>query len=129
MHNRDRAFYQYALLNLAILHADFDSHAEALTAMQETIASARENNDMGCLNYSLSWLYHFGKAHPRFMVEIQKKGMLGPEKEAVSFLKAKAKETGMWSLLSTSLLSEAKLILAQVRQTERPQGRAILRQY
>lgn len=118
MHNRDRAFYQYALLNLAILHADFSCHSEALTAMQETIASARENNDMGCLTYSLSWLYHFGKAHPQFMVEIQKKGLLGPEKEAVSSLKAKAKETGMWSLLSTSLLSEAKFILAQVCQSE-----------
>ena len=114
MHSRDRTLYQYALLNMAILHADFDCHSEALTAMQETIASARENNDVGCLNYSLSWLYHFGKTHPPLMYEIQKKGMLGPEKEAVSFLKAKAKETGMWSLLTTSLLSEAKLTLAQV---------------
>ena len=115
MHNRDRALYQYALLNLAILHADFECYPEALTAMQETIASARENNDMACLNYSLSWLYHFGKTHPPLMSEIQKRGMLGPEKEAVSFLKAKAKETGLWSLLTTSLLSEAKLTLAQVR--------------
>ena len=118
MHNRDRAFYQYALLNMAILHADFDCHSEALTAMQETIAAARENNDMGCLNYSLSWLYHFGKANPPLMYEIRKKGILGPEKEAVSFLKAKSKETGMWSLLSTSLLSEAKLTLAQVRHLQ-----------
>ncbi len=114
MHNRDRALYQYALLNLAILHADFDCNSEALTAMQETIAAARENNDSGCLNYSLSWLYHFGKAHPILMNDIRKKGMLGPEKEAVLFMKAKAKETGMWSLLITSLLSEAKLTLAQV---------------
>ena len=114
MHNRDRAFYQYALLNLAILHADFDCHHEALTAMQETIAAARENNDMGCLNYSLNWLYHFGKAHPPVMQEIQRRGILGPEKEALSFLKSKAKESGMWSLFSISLLSEAKLAIAQV---------------
>ncbi len=116
MHNRDRALYQYALLNLAILHADFDCNSEALTAMQETIAAARENNDSGCLNYSLSWLYHFGKAHPTLMNEIRENGILGPEKEAVLFMKAKAKETGMWSLLITSLLSGAKLTLAQVRK-------------
>ena len=114
MHNRDRTFYQYALLNLAILHADFGCHSEALTAMQETISTARENNDMGCLNYSLSWLYHFGKAHPEEIDAIQKKGLLGPEKEALAFLKAKAKETSMWGLLSTSLLSEGKLALSNV---------------
>ena len=115
MHNRDRTFYQYALLNLAILHADFGCYSEAITAMQETISTARENNDMGCLNYSLSWLYHFGKAHPEQIHEVQKKGMLGTDREALAFLKAKAKETSMWTLLSTSLLSEAKLALSNVR--------------
>ncbi|MCJ1370130.1 anaphase promoting complex subunit 5 [Loxospora ochrophaea] len=111
MHNRDRTFYQYALLNLAILQADFGCFSEAITAMQETISTARENKDMGCLNYSLSWLYHFGKAHPKEIGEVQKSGVLGTEKEALAFLKAKAKETNMWGLLSTSLLSEAKLAL------------------
>jgi len=114
MHNRDRTFYQYALLNLAILHADFGCYSEAVAAMQETISIARENNDMGCLNYSLSWLYHFRKAHPEYVDEVQRKGVLGTDKEALAFLKAKAKETSMWSLLSTSLLSEAKLALSNV---------------
>ncbi|MCJ1367712.1 Anaphase-promoting complex subunit 5 [Acarospora aff. strigata] len=111
MHNRDRTFYQYALLNLAILQADFGCYSEAISAMQETISTARENKDMGCLNFSLSWLYHLGKAHPGEMAEVGKSGMLGTEKEGLAFLKAKAKETGMWSLLSTTLLSEAKLLL------------------
>lgn len=115
MHNRDRTFYQYALLNLAILHADFGCCSEALTAMHETISTARENNDMGCLNYSLSWLYHFGKAHPEEMDDFREKGVLGTEKEALVFLKAKAKEASTWGLLSTSLLSEAKLALSNVR--------------
>ncbi len=115
MYNRDRTFYQYALLNLAILHADFGCCSEALTAMHETISTARENNDMGCLNYSLSWLYHFGKAHPEEMDEVRNKEVLGTEKEALVFLKAKAKETSMWGILSTSLLSEAKLALSNVR--------------
>ncbi|KAI4105476.1 MAG: hypothetical protein L6R37_002739 [Teloschistes peruensis] len=79
--------------------------------MQETIATARENHDMPCLNYSLSWLYHFGRAHQAEMTKIQEKGVLGSEKEALSFLKAKAKESNMWPLLSTTLLSEARLIL------------------
>lgn len=114
MHNRDRTFYQYALLNLAILQADFGCYSEAIIAMQETISTARENSDMGCLTYSLSWLYHFGKAHPEELSKVQDKGVLGADKEALTFLKAKAKETNMWSLLSTSLLSEAKLALSNV---------------
>lgn len=114
MHNRERTFYQYALLNLAILQADFGCFSEAITAMQEAISSAREHNDMVCLNYSLSWLYHFSKEHPEEVVEIQKKGVLGTEREALAFLKSKAKETSMWSLLSTTLLSEAKLTLSRV---------------
>ena len=117
MHNRDRTFYQYALLNMAILHADFGCYSEAITAMQETISTARENNDLGCLNYSLSWLYHFGKAHPEEVSEVLNKGVLGTEKETLSVLKSKAKETNMWSLLSTSLLSEAKLILGNVNSS------------
>ncbi|KAL8873489.1 MAG: hypothetical protein Q9198_007015 [Flavoplaca austrocitrina] len=112
MQSRDRSLYQYALLNLAILQADFGCFSEAVTAMQETIATARENHDMPCLNYSLSWLYQFGRSHREEMAEIRKKGVLGSEKEALSFLKAKAKESNMWNLLSTTLLSEAKLTLS-----------------
>ena len=86
--------------------------------MQETIATAREKKDMACLNYSLSWLYHFGKSHPEQMAEIRKKGALGSERETLAFLKAKAKETHMWSLLSTLLLSEAKFVLSNVCSSE-----------
>jgi anaphase-promoting complex subunit 5 len=118
MQNRDRMFYQYALLNLAILQADFGSYSEAVAAMQEAISTAREHKDMNCLNFCLSWLYHFGKAFPNETHDIHKSGMLGTEKEGLAFLKAKAKESEMWSLLSTSLLSEAKLGLQNVRPME-----------
>ncbi|KAK2804555.1 anaphase promoting complex subunit 5 [Onygenales sp. PD_10] len=111
MQSRDRTFYQYALLNLAILQADFGCHGEAVSAMQEAISIARETHDMNCLNFCMSWLYHFGKAFPDEMKEVQNTGMLGSEKEALAFLQAKARETEMWSLLGTSLLSEAKLEL------------------
>ncbi|EHA20060.1 hypothetical protein ASPNIDRAFT_53076 [Aspergillus niger ATCC 1015] len=109
MHSRDRSSYQYALLNLAILQADFGCYSEAVSAMQEAVSIARESHDMNCLNFCMSWLYHFGKAFPEHMRDVQNTGMLGNEKEGLAFLKAKAKETEMWSLLSTTLLSEAKL--------------------
>lgn len=116
MQNRDRTFYQYALLNLAILQADFGCYFEAMAAMQEAISTARENNDMACLNYSLSWLYHFGQAHPNEISQLQGKENIEADREAIAFLKKKAKETGMWSLLGTSFLSEAKLALSTVRE-------------
>ncbi|PKY07760.1 anaphase-promoting complex protein [Aspergillus campestris IBT 28561] len=111
MRSRDRSSYQYALLNLAILQADFGCYGEAVSAMQEAVSIARESHDMNCLNFCMSWLYHFGKAFPEHMKDVQNTGMLGNEKEGLAFLKAKAKETEMWSLLSTTLLSEAKLEL------------------
>ncbi|KAI9733362.1 MAG: anaphase promoting complex subunit 5 [Cirrosporium novae-zelandiae] len=109
MQSRDRTFYQYALLNLATLQADFGCYGESIAAMSEAISTARENKDINCLNFCLSWLYHFDKAHPEEMKGVHSSGMLGTEKEGLIFLKSKAKETGMWSLLSTTLLSEAKL--------------------
>ena len=112
--NLDRSAYQFALLNLAIIQADFECFNEAISAVQEAIAIARESHDMNCLNFCMSWLYHFGKAFPEEMRHVQNSGMLGSEKEGLSFLKAKSKETDMWSLMSTTLLSEARLEMQQV---------------
>ncbi|KAJ5397147.1 hypothetical protein N7509_005260 [Penicillium cosmopolitanum] len=111
--NLDRSAYQFALLNLAIIQADFECFSEAISAVQEAVAIARESHDMNCLNFCMSWLYHFGKAFPEQMREVQNSGMLGNEKEGLAFLKAKSKETDMWSLLSTTLVSEAKLEMQQ----------------
>ena len=94
--------------------------------MQEAVAIARESHDMNCLNFCMSWLYHFGKAFPVQMREVQNSGMLGNEKEGLAFLKAKSKETDMWSLLSTTLLSEAKLEMQQVRILHGPEKWKIL---
>ncbi|KIX05186.1 uncharacterized protein Z518_06058 [Rhinocladiella mackenziei CBS 650.93] len=109
MQSRERAFYQYALLNLAILQADFGCHAEALSAMQEAIATARENKDIPCLNFCMSWVYHFGRSFPAETNAVRDSGILGSEVEGLAFLKSRAKDAEMWSLLSTTLLSEAKL--------------------
>jgi anaphase-promoting complex subunit 5 len=112
MQNRDRLFYQYALMNIAVLQADFGCFDEAVAAMLETVSTARENKDMPCLNFALNWLYHFGKAHPKLLNATESTNMLGVEREGLAFLRIKAKESGMWTLWSSSLLSEAKLGMA-----------------
>lgn len=96
-------------MNLAVLQADFGCFEEAVAAMLETVSTARENKDMPCLNFALNWLYHFGKAHPEYIHGTESTNMLGVEREGLVFLRTKAKETGMWTLWSSSLLSEAKL--------------------
>ncbi|KAK4177535.1 putative anaphase-promoting complex subunit 5 [Triangularia setosa] len=112
MQNRDRLFYQYALMNLAIVQSDFGCHKEAVATMLETVSTARENRDMTCLNFALNWFFHFGRAHPHFVRELENNSMLGSGKETLAFLRVKAKESGMWILWSSALLSEAKLGLA-----------------
>lgn len=112
MQNRDRLFYQYALMNLAVLQADFGCYKEAVAAMLETVSTARENRDMTCLNFALNWLFHFGRAHPEVTKELESNSMLGTGKESLAFLRSKAKETGMWSLWSSALMSEAKMSLS-----------------
>lgn len=113
MQTRDRLFYQYALLNLAVLQADFGCYHEAIAAIEETIATARENKDLGCLNFGLSWLYHFGKTHAAAITDSKKTNMLGIEREGLAFLRIKAKESAMWSLWSSTLLTEAKMGLSK----------------
>ncbi|ORY55668.1 anaphase-promoting complex subunit 5-domain-containing protein [Pseudomassariella vexata] len=112
MQNRDRLFYQYALMNLAVLQADFGCYKEAVAAMLETVSTARENRDMTCLNFALNWLFHFGRAHPEITRELESNSMLGTGKESLAFLRSKAKETGMWTLWSSALVSEAKMALS-----------------
>ncbi|KAL2172585.1 hypothetical protein VTG60DRAFT_4704 [Thermothelomyces hinnuleus] len=112
MQNRDRLFYQYALLNLAIVQSDFGCRKEAMATMLEAISTAKENRDTTCLNFALNWFFHFGKAHPSLVKELEGNSMLGSDKELLAFLRVKAKETGMWILWSSALLSDAKLGLA-----------------
>ncbi|KAK0663969.1 putative anaphase-promoting complex subunit 5 [Cercophora samala] len=112
MQNRDRLFYQYALMNLAIVQSDFGCHKEAVATMLETVSTARENRDMTCLNFALNWFFHFGRAHPHLVRELENNSMLGSGKETLAFLRVKAKESGMWILWSSALLGEAKLGLS-----------------
>ncbi|KAI2605413.1 anaphase-promoting complex subunit 5-domain-containing protein [Hypoxylon fragiforme] len=112
MQIKDRSFYQYALMNLAVVQADFGCHKEAITAMLETVATARENRDMTCLNFALNWLFHFARSHPEITQELESNSMLGTGKESLSYLRGRAKETGMWTLWSSALMSDAKMSLS-----------------
>lgn len=114
MQTREKIHYQYALLHMAILQAEFGCFSEAIAAINETISTARENQDMTCLNFSLSWLHHMANAYPKQMKGSGYRGMLGSERDGLTFLKTKAKESKMYSLLSATLLSEAKLYMSTV---------------
>lgn len=114
MQTREKIHYQYALLHMAILQADFGCFGEAIAAITETIATARESQDMTCLSFSLSWLNHMSKAYPKQMRAAGYMSMLGSERDALVFLKAKAREFKMHNLLSATLLNEAKLVLSTV---------------
>ncbi|KAJ9641542.1 APC5 protein [Coniosporium tulheliwenetii] len=112
MQTGDKTYYQYALLHMAMLQADFGSYSGAIAAAHETIATARENQDMSCLNFSLSWLNHLSNAYPTQLKAAGYSPAPGSKKDAVAFLKARAKDGKMWSLLSSTLLNEAKLSLS-----------------
>jgi anaphase-promoting complex subunit 5 len=118
MQSRDKTYYQYALLHMAILQADFGCLGEAIAAINETISTARENQDMVCLNFSLNWLSHLNQAYPKDLANIGTTGLHGSERDALNFLKSKAKETKMYALLSGSILNEAKLDLSHVRRID-----------
>lgn len=115
MHNKDRSQYQYALLNVAILQADFGCHSEAIAAMDEAIATARENKDTSCLNFCLSWLFHFRTLQARnHKSGAGEKLLPGSDEENLAYLKSKAHDSKMWNVVSTTLLNEARLSLSKV---------------
>ncbi len=114
MLTRDHTYFQNALLNLTILQADFGCHSEAVELMKETIHVARRNEDVRCLNFCLSWLYHFGKGHPTEMGDVLQGKGVPSDKKTLAILKSTARATKMWGLLCTTLLSEAKSIVAGV---------------
>ena len=99
-------------MNLGVLQAEFGWHKEAVATMLEAVQTARENSDNTCLNFALNWFFHFGRAHPGLVAELENNSMLGTGKETLVYLRAKAKESGMDPLWSSTLLSEAKLLMS-----------------
>jgi len=91
----------------------------SVTSLANT-KSARENQDTACLNFALSWLLYLRQAHNLPSVYSLRSlsalaGDGGSEQDELAFLKAKAKDGKHWSLVSSTLLEEAKLELRHVR--------------
>ena len=120
-HLASKTQYQYALLHVAILQADFGKFSEAYSTMKECIATARENQDVSCLNFALSWLEYLNTTWPADMKAALKEDgsingsyLLSKDKQNRHFLRLKATEMKAWPLLASTLLSEAKAILSEV---------------
>lgn len=92
--------YQYALLNLALLQADFGCHKESLWAMHETIDAARDNYDERCLGFALSWLYtngenlSLGNVEASWEVIAHAHANHMPEIESLAYTSCSMKESG-----------------------------------
>lgn len=90
MSNKRQYFYHYALLALASMHSSYGSNQEALRAIDEAILVARENKDLDCLNYLLTWLLNFIISKPELFVDTTDH----PSRtEIIDFLRSKTKET------------------------------------
>lgn len=102
--NKQQLFYHYALLSLATLHSSFGSDEEALRAIDEAISVARENKDLDCLNYLLTWFFDFLKSRPLLTHKMDSH----PGREQIlQFLKLKTKENGNPILQSMAYQHEA----------------------
>ncbi|KAM3422319.1 hypothetical protein BST61_g2678 [Cercospora zeina] len=123
-----RIYYQYALLHLSVLHAEFECWDESVDAMNECIATARENQDSACLNFALSWLLYLRHAHPGKGAGAYASiaGVIGGgEHDEITFLKNKARDSKNWLLLSSTLLEEGRLELCHSGSANRAQEHAL----
>lgn len=112
--NNDRSRYQYALLKMAVLHADFGCSEEAIAAVTEAISAAREGKDMTCLTFCLHWLYHFRKSTEDSSSEKLDHSLLGSDSSALKYLVAEARKHELWPVECSAKLSEAALCLSKV---------------
>ncbi|OQO00617.1 hypothetical protein B0A48_13107 [Cryoendolithus antarcticus] len=110
-----KLYYQYALLHLSVLHADFEHWTESQAAMEECIATARENQDSECLTFALSWTLYLRQVNATrssTSLPSRDKGSHGQSSHGeLAFLKQRGKDSRQWSLVSSTLLEEAKLEL------------------
>ncbi|EME86918.1 uncharacterized protein MYCFIDRAFT_162497, partial [Pseudocercospora fijiensis CIRAD86] len=111
-----KIYYQYALLHLSVLHADFECWEESVDAMNECIATARENQDTACLNFALSWLLYLRHGHPSndkagFQSVSGYIGSNGGEQDEINLLKQRAREGKHWMLMSSTLLEEGRMAM------------------
>lgn len=109
MQTRDRPFYQYALLNLAIVLGDFNCIKEAKWAMQETINTAREVQDEDCLQYALAWMQQYDTTGDQ-----SSHSSLPESHQVLRFLKHSAKKANQPYSQAMVHLAEAKELFLEV---------------
>ncbi|KAH3678384.1 hypothetical protein WICMUC_001401 [Wickerhamomyces mucosus] len=102
MSYRRTAFYHYALLSLATLYATFNCDGEAIRAMEESISVARENKDVECLNFLLTWLFNYLKDRPNLTHEFYVSN-----DQLLQFLKSRTSNESFKSLHTTAYQSDA----------------------
>lgn len=110
MSNRKQYFYHYALLALATLHSSFGAYKEGLRAIDEAILVARENKDLDCLNYLLTWLLNFMITKPQHFIKLKDHPS---RSEIINFLRLKTKETKNLSLQAISFQFEVVISLLE----------------
>lgn len=110
MSNRRQYFYHYALLALASLHSSFGANKEALRAIDEAILVARENKDLDCLNYLLTWLLNFMITKPHLFINSKDHPS---RSEITNFLRLKTKETKNSSLQAIAFQFEVVISLLE----------------
>lgn len=118
MQSRDKMNYQYALLTMSMLQADFGCYEEAVAAMNETIATARENKDNVCLHYALSLLQRLRSAVGRSLVHVDDTSARESADEGVLFLRAGARKDKLWTVEVSTLISEARSGIVEVSRYE-----------
>lgn len=104
---REGSFYHYALLCLASLHAHFHNDGEAIRAIEEAIAVAREKKDLDCLSFLLTWLFNFMKDRPYLEHDFYVSNA-----QLIEFLKSHA-DVGTKSLHSMAYQSDAALLMME----------------
>ncbi|KAJ1974056.1 hypothetical protein H4R35_003798 [Dimargaris xerosporica] len=98
-----KTLHQYALLNLACLESQFHHDADAIRAIEEAVAVARENRDQECLSYAASWLYRLICSHPH-----QFPGQRATEQQMLDSLAGKTKQLNLVHLQCLSELNRTR---------------------
>ncbi|KAH3685081.1 hypothetical protein WICPIJ_003958 [Wickerhamomyces pijperi] len=101
-------YYHYALLSLATLYAAFNCDGEAIRAIEESISVARENKDIECLNFLLTWLFNFLKDRPNLEHQFY-----GSTDQLLQFLKSRTTNDSFKSLDTTAYQCDAVQLMME----------------
>lgn len=107
MADSDRRVYQNVLLQMATVQADFGCYSEAMSAMDQAIAVARENKDKQCLHYCLSWLHQLRLSGKQDMSLEDEQALLGGGSSGLEYLKDVSQKENVPGIQIPTLFTEA----------------------